>query len=266
MLRGLDFFLLPDFLKDLVQPGGYETMLTERDAWFHSNACFIRDGVTCLLSLKKQQQLGMDLLAALAEGGDGKYDDYLPSTNQSLDTKPNLGSSRRHIASDQAMRAGNIFDPNHPQVGLSSIRVMPCSTPVSGLTGQAVSNLKDDPELSDTDDEDHQQKRRRRTANGRGRRRHLLAPSTARTKVMLSQGRMASQSIKTEGGLHQHQEVKPVLHPKIEMNEQPPSFLNPNVTTMEDTKPSLKPIPKFRVDSLHLAALMAVGTSPPSSP
>lgn len=238
-------------------------MITERDSWFHSNACFIRDGVNCLMALKKQQQMGLDLLAALAQGGDNKYDDYIPIDSQLVDTKPILGSSRRHIASDQAMRAGSLFDPKQSQAGTSSVRaqkIVPCATPGNG--SQAIPEFPGDAELSDTDDEEHQQKRRRRSAHGRGRRRHLLAPSTARTRVMLSQGRLASQSIKSEEESHGHLGETPLRPPKVESNFEPP---NPRLHSNGMTKP-LKPIPKFRVDSLHLAALMAVGTSPPSSP
>jgi hypothetical protein len=275
MLRGLDYVLLPDFLKDLLQPVGYESMIVERDSWFKSPACFIRDGADCLLALDKQQQIGLDLLATFEQGGGSKYDDYISSQNPLDDTKPKLGSSRRHIGHDQAMRAGNLFVIHEPAFDASGLSIK--GSPPGSLThktpfGQAIPHVVASPsvaaELSDTDNEEHQQKRRR-SAHGRGRRRHLLSPSTARTRVMLSQSRQSSNFVKTEQISWGNVPIRDTQFrsPTDALDDQkpPPSLGIVRESLKEDFKPS-KPASRFRVDSLHLAALMAVGTTPPSSP
>jgi len=269
MLRGLDYFLLPAFLKDLLQPGGHETMLVERDEWFHSAMCFIRDGRNCLAALRRQQEMGLNLLEALEQGGENKYDDYMPHDTHFSDSKPNLGLSRRQVGSDQAMRAGQIFNvrDSHAHGGISEAK----PNIANAIPAEA--------DLSDTDNEEHQQKRRR-SAKGRGRRRHLLSPTSARTRLLSSQARHSSKRIKVEEGptctgtdvflpeapLQSRVERSDfdVRHSGRVVREYPTEMKS----EVEDNKPvlPLKSIPRFRVDSRHLAALMAVGTSPPSSP
>jgi hypothetical protein len=276
MLRGLDFFLLPAFLKELLQPGGYETMLVERDEWFHSAMCFIRDGRNCLAALQKQQAMGLNLLNALEQGGDNKYDDYMPHDSHFSDSKPTLGLSRRQVGSDQAMRAGQIFNVNNPPAGMS---ILHAHGGISDAKPGLADAIPSEADLSDTDNEEHQQKRRR-SASGRGRRRHLLSPTSARTRLLSSQARHSSKQIKVEDGptgtgtdvflpeaplrsrversdLNRRHAGRVVRGDPMEMQGE-----------VEDNKPilSLKGRPRFRVDSRHLAALMAVGTSPPSSP
>jgi hypothetical protein len=271
MLRGLDYFLLPAFLKDLLQPGGYETMLIERDEWFHSAMCFIRDGRNCLAALKKQQEMGFNLLEALEQGGDNKYDDYMPHETHFSDSKPNLGLSRRQVGSDQAMRAGQIFSVNNPVASMSILHAHGGNSEAKPFLTDAIPAEAD---LSDTDNEEHQQKRRR-SANGRGRRRHLLSPTSARTRVLSSQAKNSNKRIKVEEGrTGTVPEVPPrsrversdieERHPGRVVKEDPTEVKG----EVEDRKPDLplKTQFRFRVDSRHLAALMAVGTSPPSSP
>jgi hypothetical protein len=275
MLRGLDYFLLPAFLKDLLQPGGYETMLVERDEWFHSAMCFIRDGRNCLAALQKQQAMGLDLLEALEQGGDNKYDDYMPHEPHFSDSKPNLGLSRRQVGSDQAMRAGQIFNVNNPPAGMS---IFHDHGGISEAKPGPVNAIPSEADLSDTDNEEHQQKRRR-SANGRGRRRHLLSPTFARTRLLSSQARHSSKRIKVEErptgtGTDGFLPEAP-LRSRVErsdLNRRHAGRIVREGSTevkreVEDHKPILpKSQPRFRVDSRHLAALMAVGTSPPSSP
>jgi hypothetical protein len=275
MLRGLDYFLLPAFLKDLLQPGGYETMLVERDEWFHSAMCFIRDGRNCLAALQKQQAMGLDLLEALEQGGDNKYDDYMPHEPHFSDSKPNLGLSRRQVGSDQAMRAGQIFNVNNPPAGMS---IFHDHGGISEAKPGPVNAIPSEADLSDTDNEEHQQKRRR-PANGRGRRRHLLSPTSARTRLLSSQARHSSKRIKVEErptgtGTDGFLPEAP-LRSRVErsdLNRRHAGRIVREGSTevkreVEDHKPILpKSQPRFRVDSRHLAALMAVGTSPPSSP
>ena len=275
MLRGLDYFLLPAFLKGLLQPGGYETMLVERDEWFHSAMCFIRDGRNCLAALQKQQAMGLDLLQALEQGGDNKYDDYMPHEPHFSDSKPNLGLSRRQVGSDQAMRAGQIFSVNDPAASMSLLHAR-------GRQPEAKPSFTDDipseADLSDTDNEEHQQKRRR-SVNGRGRRRHLLSPTSARTRLLSSQARHSSKRIKVEDGpTSTGTDVflpEAPLRSRVERSDLNRRHAGRTVREgstevkreVEDNKPILpKSQPRFRVDSRHLAALMAVGTSPPSSP
>jgi hypothetical protein len=261
MLRGLDYFLLPAFLKDLLQPGGYDTMLLERDAWFHSAMCLIRDGVNCLEALKEQQEMGLNLLNALEQEGGNNYDDYIPTETQFTDTKPNLGLSRRQVGSDQAMRAGHLFNPNTPAAGMSLIHAR-------GSISDTKPTFTDKarPELSDTDNEEHQQKRRR-SANGRGRRRHLLSPTSARSRVLSSQARHSSKRIKTEELTCTLFKETPVRSPRGNRQSRLDVGESSTKIEMEESEPlPLKLKPRFRVDSRHLAALMAVGTSPPSSP
>lgn len=275
MLRGLDYFLLPAFLQDLLQPGGHETMLVERDEWFHSAMCFIRDGRNCLAALKKQQEMGSNLLEALEQDGTHKYDDYMPHGPHFSDSKPNLGLSRRQVGSDQAMRAGQIFNVNNPVAGMSILHAHGGIHEAKPIIAAAIPAEAD---LSDTDNEEHQQKRHR-SANGKGRRRHLLSPTSARTKVLSSQARHSSKRIKVEEGpTCTGTDVflpEAPLRSRVERSDlnrrhagrfvrEDPTELKSEV---EDNKPILpKSQPRFRVDSRHLAALMAVGTSPPSSP
>jgi hypothetical protein len=251
-------------------------MLVERDSWFHSAMCFVRDGVHCLAALKKQQEMGLDLLHALEQGGDNKYDDYLPHETHSSDSKPNLGVSRRQIGSDQAMRACQIFSVNNHAAGMTLLHAR-------GGISDAKPNFTDgipvEADLSDTDNEEHQQKRRRST-NGRGRRRHLLSPTSARTRVLSSQARNPSKRIKTEEDPTSTRTdpflpEAPLRSPTKELNldgRYPGQVVGEIAmklkSEIEDTKPvlPLKSRPRFRVDSRHLAALMLVGTSPPSSP
>jgi hypothetical protein len=276
MLRGLDYFLLPAFLKELLQPGGYETMLVERDEWFHSAMCFIQDGRNCLAALQKQKEMGLNLLNAPEQGGDNKYDDYMSHESHFSDLKPNLGLLRRQVGSDQAMRAGQIFNVNNPVAGMSILHA-------HGGTSDAKPGLADaippEADLSDTDNEEHQQKRRR-SANGKGRRRHLLSPTSARTRLLSSQARHSSKQIKVEDGptgtgtdvflpeapLRSRMERSDLnrRHAGRVVKQDPPETKG----EVEDNEPILpfKSQPRFRVDSRHLAALMAVGTSPPSSP
>ena len=276
MLRGLDYFLLPAFLKDLLQPGGYETMLVERDDWFHSAMCFVRDGVNCLAALRKQQEMGLNLLEALEQGGDNKYDDYMPHESHANDSKPNLGLSRRQVGSDQAMRAGHIFHVSDTVTSKSGLHTHGGHPEAKPSVTHAIPVEAD---LSDTDNEEHQQKRRR-SANGRSRRRHLLSPTSARTKVLSSQARQSSKRIKVEDGhtctntdgfLQEAPPLSRVDRSDFDglLPDRVGTRLPPDVKgEVEDTKPilSLKSQPRFRVDSRHLAALMAVGTTPPSSP
>jgi len=273
MLRGLDYFLLPAFLKDFLQPGGYEIMLVERDDWFHSAMCFVRHGVNCLAALKKQQEMGLNLLEALEQGGDNKYDDYMPHESHANDSKPNLGLSRRQVGSDQAMRAGHIFHVSDTVTSKSGLHTHGGHPEAKPSVTHAIPVEAD---LSDTDNEEHQQKRRR-SANGRSRRRHLLSPTSARTKVLSSQARLSIKRIKVEDG-HTGTGTGLVLQDgplRSRMNgldfdgRRPNHVLSENPTQLkievEDNKPIL-PLTRFRVDSRHLAALMAVGTTPPSSP
>lgn len=272
MLRGLDYFLLPNFLMYFLQPNGYEIMLLERDAWFHSAMCFIRDGTNCLAALKKQQEMGLDLLSAIELGGDGRFEDYMPTDSLFTNTKPKLGLGRRQIGSDQAMRAGQLFGVNTPAAGTSISHV--CAT-VSEAVPSLADAIMPEIELSDTDNEEHQQKRRR-SANGRSRRRHLRSPTSARTRVLSSQAKQSSKQIKTEEVMcasanplleetspcsPRHRMASERKHARLVVGSIPMEM------RMEDLKRlPLKLNPRLRVDSQHLAALMAVGTSPPSSP
>jgi hypothetical protein len=134
-------------------------------------------------------------------------------------------------------------------------------------------------DLSDTDNEEHQQKRRR-SANGRGRRRHLLSPTSARTRLLSSQARHLSKRIKVEEGptgtgIDVFLPEAPLRSrvERLDLNRRHAGRIVREDSTevkreFEDNKPilPLKSQPRFRVDSRHLAALMAVGTSPPSSP
>ena len=276
MLHGLDYFLLPAFLKDLLPPGGYETMLVERDEWFHSAMCFIRDGRNCLAALRNQQEMGLNLLEALEQGGENKYDDYMPHDTHFNDSKPNLGLSRRQVGSDQAMRAGQIFNVHNPTTGISTLHA-------HGGISETKPNIADaipaEADLSDTDNEEHQQKRRR-SANGRGRRRHLLSPTSARTRLLSSQAKHSSKRIKVEEGPTRTGTnvflPEAPLRSRVERSDFNGRHFGRVVTEdptevkgeVEDNKSilPLKSQPRFRVDSRHLAALMAVGTSPPSSP
>jgi hypothetical protein len=276
MLRGLDYFLLPAFLEDLLQPGGYETMLVERDEWFHSAMCFVRDGRNCLAALQKQQEMGLDLLEALAQGEENKYDDHMPHETHFSDSKPNLGLSRLQVGSDQAMRAGQIFNVNNPPAGMS---IFHDHGGISEAKPGPANAIPSEADLSDTDNEEHQQKRRR-SANGRGWRRHLLSPTSARTRLLSSQARHSSKRIKVEEGptgtgtdgflpeapLRSRVERSDLnrRHAGRVVRDDPAEVKR----EVEDNKPilPLKSQPRFRVDSRHLAALMAVGTSPPSSP
>jgi hypothetical protein len=215
--------------------------------------------------------MGLNLLIAIEQGSDGKYDDYIPDESQFRDTKPNMGLSRRQVGSDQAMRAGHILNVNTPAPGRA---VLDVRDGTSATKPSFVDTITAEAELSDTDNEEHQQKRRR-SANGRGRRRHLLSPTSARTRVLSSQARHSSKHIKTEEST-----FPPTKSSLQEMSVQPPrdpsNFDHPCSrfvvgknsidVKLEESKPLLKPNIRFRVDSRHLAALMAVGTSPPSSP
>jgi hypothetical protein len=284
MLRGLDFFLLPSFLKDLLQIGGYETMLAERDAWFQSPNCFIRGGADCLSNLKTQQQIGMDILSLIGTASDNKYDDYLPGEVPQTavsDGQTRLGLTRRHIGSDQAKRAAGVFGypdaaaeiPAAP-LGGHPAQTRACTSTATGAERPLFAASAVDPDLSDTDNEEHQQKRRR-TSHGRKRRRHLVSPTTARNRILQSQDTLlnfpgpAAEHVKIEHSMtiegtdeHMHGLPPNIDRSKLGLRLQPNKL---------DIKPWEHPVPlnrasKFRVDSQHLAALMGVGATPPSSP
>jgi hypothetical protein len=273
MLQGLDYFLLPDFLKDHLQPEGYEAMISERDAWFQSSVCFIRDGADSLVALKKRQQLGTALLESTAPDGGIQYDDYLPDTQYVRDCKPMLGFARRHVASDQAMRAGRLFDISETAPGSSPVpreepKPRTLHTDVGSVqSGQTLAVGHDTEaqiQLSDTDEEEHQQKRRRGTS-GRFRRRHLLNPKTARSRVMLSQSRLLDDRMQREAETSSAVPALRKSHSRLSRNETNTPYGRSDKTPSELEKP-LNLETRFRVEGRHLAALMAAGASPPSSP
>ena len=57
--RGLDYFLLPSLFSDCLAPGGYDTLVTERDEWFIFNP---KIGKGYIDALKKMQDAGVPLL------------------------------------------------------------------------------------------------------------------------------------------------------------------------------------------------------------
>lgn len=252
-LSGLDYFLLPHILEGLLQPGGAELVVKERDAWFQSPMCFVRGGPECLASLLHQQKLGLDLLRGLdtddASEIRNKYDDYLPLQSVT-DSKPTvLGGTRRHIASDQAMRAGGIVGPGTllpVQDVFSSLAVNPATE------DQKPTLCKHwvDPELSETDNEE-QSESRRRSARGPGKRKHLLSPSIARSRVMSLSRPSASKRIKTD-------KLSIVAIPGFNRSSTipMPSELGARCISGMERPPRHS---KYLVNGSHLAALMAVG-------
>lgn len=99
-------------------------MVAERDAWFRSTSCTIRGGTGVLDGLKRQQEMGANLLALIEEGGGSTYDDYIPDGSRargapltpstfavkmvSKNFATVMGRGRSAHASDQAMRSGAI--------------------------------------------------------------------------------------------------------------------------------------------------------------
>jgi hypothetical protein len=279
---GVDYFLLPDFLKDVLHAGGYETMLAERDAWFKSPTCFIRCAQDHLAAMKKQKQLGLDILRMVDTEGDHKYDDYLPgpaaANNLYSHGQDRLGLTRRHIGSDQAKRAAGILGQTISAAGSSANACKQESGHTAQDTGIPMPSLADMPEaeLSDTDNEEHQQKRRR-LSHGRRRRRHLVSPTTARNRVSQSQQTQLDRSDdlipakKEETSLPRDvkgQDESRIGQANLDSRTYP-NKLKLEPTEFPESKEKPRPLihhGRFRVDSQHLAALMGVGATPPSSP
>lgn len=270
-------------------------MLAERDAWFTSPNCFIRSGPDCLAVLKKQQQMGLDILAmSTGIGVEHKYDDYLPgamsTNNAASDGQAILGLGRRQIGSDQAMRAAGIMR-HATSVAARSAKPLSKGSDLGHAFQAAavkpppqadIANVKHEPEadLSDTDNEEHQQKRRR-TSNGRKRRRRLVSPSTARNRVLESQKRHLDQSaspdpaIKTEAAatrnrqgqdLEDHSPTSDHTNLDLKLYSDEPEANATQTRDLTEKPQAPKCQTRYRVDSQHLAALMGVGATPPSSP
>ena len=276
-LAGLDYFLLPHFLDGLLQAGGMKLAVTERESWFHSPMCFIRDGPACLANLLHQQMLGLNMLRGLAADDTSevrqKYDDYLPIQSMHDIKTTVLGGTRRHVASDQAMRAGGIVGPG---IVLPAQDVF--SSPV--VEPDAVEDKKPilsthslDPELSETDNEDLSECRRR-SARGPGKRKHLVSPSIARGRVTSLSRVSTSKRIKTEANRasdrvsitalprsdrSSHDQVG-TEHSKVRSSRHSEYIAcSVDKPVVDGSRQS-----KYLVNRGHLAALMALGEVQPS--
>lgn len=275
---GLDYFLLPHFLEGLLQPGGTDLAVVERDAWFRSAMCFVRDGPTCLANMIQQQKLGLDMLRGLkSEGGSDirhKYEDHLPSQPH-IDVKPRvLGSTRRHITNDQALRAASMLLPAQDVVSSHPQAVKPDKADTTETPTTSTPPTHDpEPELSDTDNED-QSDCRRRSARSLGKRKHLVSPSVARVRVLsLSRPSSTSKRIKKEPN-NTSDKLSIVA---VSDSDRSPRPHVPELDTLRFTLCAENPArsvsgtivnrirpSRYLVDGGHLAALMAVGDLPAS--
>jgi hypothetical protein len=221
-----------------------------------------------------QQQLGLNMLRALEANDESddirsKYDDYLP-TQMSNDSKSMLlGGTRRHIAYDQATKAG---------VMIATGALLPAYDVTPSLAVKrdmmdvkpVPSSQTHDPELSETDNEEHSECRRR-SAHGPGKRKHLVSPSIARGRVLSLSKLNTNKRIKSEP----NSACGKLSNVAATSSDQIPESIDPselqNTSNMEAhearvTETSVRRLQRSRylVDRGHLAALMAVGEVPPS--
>lgn len=272
MLSGLDYFLLPNFLDGLLQPGGYARMIAERDAWFASPACFIRNGPNHLAAMKQQQAVGYDLLRSVDQGVGNSNDDYLP-VPESL--KPAvLGGSRRHHASDQALRAGGILQGGCSLLPACDITFSQAMKASDGTSTNAPCSAPT-ADLSDTDNED-QVDRTRRTARGHGKRKHLVSPSVARSRVYSLKHHASSinKRLKTDPSNKDKLSITSAASKIPETygyatgtckHEPSAAGTLPQPHSKREGKDDYEERPlRYLVDGQHLAALMAVGVTPSS--
>ena len=254
--------------------------IVERDAWFKSPMCFVRDGPACLATMIHQQKLGLDMLRTLNVDGDSevrlKYDDHLPSQAH-IDVKPRvLGGTRRHIASDQAMRARGMVGPRSllPAQDLTPSLVVKPEKADTTKSNSTTSTAAHDPELSDTDNEE-QSDCRRRSARGPGKRKHLVSPSVARGRVLsLSRPSSTRKRIKTEPSSASDKLSIMVAIPGSDRSPSPHVSEADTLHTTSTVGNSavcvsgtcVNPVRQSRyvVNRGHLAALMAVGHLPVS--
>lgn len=276
-LAGLDYFLLPSLMDGLLQPDGVEHMVEERDAWFRSDMCFVRNGPVQLADMKQSQAKGLDLLQSIDNGPQdaGLFHDYLPFSTPGdsipIDAKVVLGGSRRHVASDQAMRAGCIVGssgllPAFPVNSTPATSHQAYDQKASNLTGSSADDM------SDTDNEglaDHQ----KRVSRGPGKRKHLVSPSQARSRVLSMHRHNSTKRAKTGPSKELEETSTEAIRSHGSSNRAEP------ITVKLPIKPEpysvggmitfgrregATPPSKYLVDSIHLAALMAVGDVPSS--
>lgn len=262
----------------LLQSGGVERMISERDAWFGSKMCFVRNGTATLANLRSSQEAGLDLLQSLDadQATLNTHADYLGQVNPiallHTDTKPVLGGSRRHIANDQAMRAGCLVGDTNllPAFSIEQMRAKSSGT-VSATAGETGSWREVDC-LSDTDREELAE-HRKRSIRGPGKRKHLVSPSQARSRVLSMHRQHSMKRAKPEPSSELD---KPVIgfikSPSISNRPEPNDLKHPYKAESTSSKLlcpgknrlAAAPPSRYLVDSLHLAALMAVGDIPSS--
>ena len=160
---GLDYFLLPSLFSDCLAPGGYESLLRERDDWFTANPKF---GRTYVDHMTKMQQSETDLLPNLGIRSD---EDECVSENPQIGMGLKLGAGRRAIAVDQVARAGGLsrdfkIDPWSPMSsGGKHLSTLLGEIGIAKPLGADISQSRLVDRGSETDeDEENDMKRKRR--------------------------------------------------------------------------------------------------------
>lgn len=268
-LSGLDFFLLPHFVDGLLQSGGTERMTTERDAWFRSPMCFIRDGPSCLNNLRHRQQLGIDLLASLDTQAAGDDELGVSVKMEQEAAGPLLGFTRRHVANDQARRAGGLGSPPKLTSAAEVVSGQDRRREPRNTSRSRAASADEISDLSDTDQED-QTDRRGRAIRGPGKRKHLLSPSVARSRVLYVSRHSTAKRIRTESLKDVDDKLSITTMPEPSETKVLPESnfklfaCRAGLTDSSQAARCAIPPSKYLVDGQHLAALMAVGQIPPS--
>ena len=263
--RGLDYFLLPSLFSDCLAPGGYDSLIRERDDWFTANSKFGRSYVD---HMRKMQQAGIELLPDLGIGSD--QDEYLPESPD-IRMSMKLGAGRRAVAVDQVTRAGGMSEKSkveawspvwrggqHLSTLIGDI-IVPKAGIVAFPKGLDIRRPRLVDEGFDTDEdeeEDKKRKRRRRRSSPLVVKVELESDSqsarlaTTRTIVVPSSDRMSSDQDGVRISSTPAEEVREAkLETEVDMTE----------VTVEDVKPILDPRlhrrPRLSVDKEHLRLL-----------
>ncbi|WWD22472.1 hypothetical protein CI109_106965 [Kwoniella shandongensis] len=188
--KGLDYFLLPDFLRDCIAPDAYAGMIRERDLYFNE-----KHGPGFIQRLNVMREAGLDL-APDVEKSLAERDQYVPKREDHLPIPIpanliQLGnafenqkqSAKRSVTTmDQLVRAGGL-----PRLGPGEIMDLICGGEEAMSGSTAPQSKQDHPPADrhvsggsggggvdyDTDDEEESQYRKRR----RRRRRPMTSES-----------------------------------------------------------------------------------------
>ncbi|WVR03518.1 hypothetical protein IAU60_000509 [Kwoniella sp. DSM 27419] len=139
-LKGLDYFLLPDFMRDSVADGAYEGMICERDAYFDS-----KYGKGFLQRLNHLKGLSMDVVGGAHT---------LANQTSTLSPQARSTQGRRANATEQLVRAGGL-----PDLTPNEVIQLVFGDILEPAPGQA-SNGRQKPAEYDTDEESPRKRRR----------------------------------------------------------------------------------------------------------